>query len=104
MHDATLTSLARWATGMRLEEVPFKVREIAKTQTLCTLGAVHSGYRSDIGLALGRTLRPASLGGTFTISDAIESDPAQAAAMMSAWSVALDYDDVMLGGHTSHSS
>lgn len=87
----TLRRLAHWARRLRLEDVPDRVREQAINQILSTLAAVFSGRESDLGPLLERAFPP-------------DADPARIAMLMSSWSMVLDFDDVMLGGHTSHSS
>lgn len=104
MDGSSLLTLARWATRLRLDDVPARVRESATTQILSTLAAVYSGYDSDPGPQLGRALQPRSSGNAPVLPNGCLCDPADSAALMSAWSIALDYDDVMLGGHTGHSS
>lgn len=86
--DTALQRLARWASRVRLEDVPQRVREHAVNQWLSTVAAVYSGHDSDLGPL---------------IAEAFPS-PDQEVLRMACWSMVLDYDDVMLGGHTGHSS
>ena len=88
MTDTALQRLARWASRVRLEDVPQRVREHAINQWLSTLAAVYSGYDSDLGPLIAAAF----------------PSPDQEILRMACWSMALDYDDVMLGGHTGHSS
>jgi len=104
MRHIGLEQMASWAVGLRLQDVPKPVREHAKNQVFSMLGAVHSGYASDLGPALGRSFQWRSPGPSRILPTGEATDPIQAAVLMSAWSMALDYDDVMLGGHTGHSS
>jgi 2-methylcitrate dehydratase PrpD len=91
---SVLFEFARWAVGLKLEAVPADVREHAKNQVLSIVAAVYSGYASGLGHRIEAAFAPAGL----------PSDPAAAAFALSAWSMVLDFDDVMLGGHTGHSS
>jgi len=91
---STLGTLAHWAVTLRLEDVPPRVRDAAVDQVLSTLAAMLSGRDSDLGPPLEEMLR-----GPVGIHDATHD-----AMLMAAWSMVLDYDDVMLGGHTGHSS
>ncbi|HEX2832517.1 MAG TPA: MmgE/PrpD family protein [Thermoanaerobaculia bacterium] len=90
MLGSTLQTLAKWGASLTLDEVPPRVREAAIDQVLSTLGAMLSGRASDLGEPLARMLH----------GDGVTHD----AMRMAAWSMVLDYDDVMLGGHTGHSA
>ncbi len=92
MEPTELTRLTDWAARLRIDDVPGPVRQHAKNQVFSMLAAVHAGYSSDLGRAIEAS---------YPRRDA---DPISAAALMSAWSMTLDFDDVMLGGHTGHSS
>ena len=87
---STLRTLARWAVALKFDDIPPRVREAAINQVLSTLAAMYSGRASDLGPPLEKLLK-----GDGPIHDAM---------LMSAWSMVLDYDDVMLGGHLGHSS
>lgn len=104
MEDTALRQLARWAAGLRLEECPARVREQAVNQVLSTLAALYSGWDSDLGRPVEAALRPPARGGARVVPTGVAAPPAHAAALMASWSMVLDYDDVMLGGHTGHSS
>ena len=52
---------------------------------------MYSGYDSDLGPPIERAFPSADT-------------PSQNAMRMASWSMVLDFDDVMLGGHTGHSS
>lgn len=99
-----LRQLARRAAALTLDEVPQHVRAQAVNQILSTLAAVCSGRESDLGPKLERAFRPATPGPARVIPTGVRAPAAHAAMLMAAWSMVLDYDDVMLGGHTSHSS
>jgi hypothetical protein len=66
--------------------MPPRVRDAAVNQVLSTLAAMLSGRDSDLGAPLEGMLR-----GDGAVHDAM---------LMAARSMVLDYDDVMLGGHT----
>ncbi|MEM7050922.1 MAG: MmgE/PrpD family protein [Acidobacteriota bacterium] len=99
-----LRDLADWAVGLRWDDVPGAVREAAKDQVLSTLAAVHYGYRSPLGQPIARAFAPPAPGNARVLPTGAPAQPPQAAFLMAAWSMVLDYDDVMLGGHTGHSS
>jgi 2-methylcitrate dehydratase PrpD len=99
-----LNELARWAVSLQLSDVPRHVRAHAIDQILSTLAAVYSGWESDLGPPLERAFPPPVAGTARIIPTGTASTPAHAAMLMASWSMVLDYDDVMLGGHTGHSS
>jgi 2-methylcitrate dehydratase PrpD len=102
--DTPLRQLARGAAALTLDDVPEPVRAQAVNQILSTLAAVCSGRESDLGLKLERAFRPSMAGPARIIPTGARASVSHAAMLMAAWSMVLDYDDVMLGGHTSHSS
>jgi 2-methylcitrate dehydratase PrpD len=104
MKDTALHKLARWASGLRLEDCPARVRVHAVNQVLSTLAALYSGWGSDLGRPVEAAFGPAGHGPARVVPTGARAAPAQAAALMASWSMVLDYDDVMLGGHTGHSS
>jgi 2-methylcitrate dehydratase PrpD len=104
MQDTALRQLARWASGLRLEEVPMRVREQAVNQVLSTLAAVYSGWKSDLGNPLERAYPAPAHGPARIIPTGTAAPASHAAMLMASWSMVLDFDDVMLGGHTGHSS
>jgi 2-methylcitrate dehydratase PrpD len=104
MRAGELEQMASWASTLSLSDVPHRVLEHAKNQVYSMLGAVHSGCASDLGDAIDRCFRWRCSGQARVIPTGEKTDPIHAAALMSSWSMALDYDDVMLGGHTGHSS
>ena len=104
MRAGELERMASWAAGLSLNDVPRRVVEHAKNQVYSMLGAVYSGYADDLGPALERCFRWRRSGPAYVIPTGEKTDPIHAAALMSAWSMSLDYDDVMLGGHTGHCS
>ena len=103
-NETVLADLARWASALRWEEVPDVVKEAAKDQVISTLAAVHAGYRSPLGEPIARAFAPPAPGEARVVPTGDWAQPSQAAFLMAAWSMVLDYDDVMLGGHTGHSS
>ena len=104
MKGTALRRLARWAVGLRLEQVPERVRAQAVNQVLSTLAAVYSGWDSDLGRPLERAFPPSSPGPARILPTGAAAPAAHAALLMASWSMVLDFDDVMLGGHTGHSS
>ena len=79
------------------------MRAQAVNQLLSTIGAVYSGRDSDLGTPIERAFPPIP-GNARVIPSGVAATPVSAAMLMSSWSMTLDFDDVMLGGHTCHSS
>jgi 2-methylcitrate dehydratase PrpD len=104
MKHTALRQLARWGSGLTLEQVPARIREDAVNQVLSTLAAVYSGWDSDLGGPIERAFSSPASGPGRILPTGVAAPESHAAFLMSAWSMALDFDDVMLGGHTGHSS
>lgn len=100
-----LSQCMRWAAQLRFEDLPPAVVESAKHQAISMLAAVLHGYRSEQGLMIARAFGidiardPDAPAATL-----FSGDRARAVFLLSSWSMVHDYDDVMLGGHTGHSS
>jgi 2-methylcitrate dehydratase PrpD len=102
--ETPLQALAHWASKLKLEQVPPRVREHAVHQVLSTLAAVYSGYDSDLGPRLEQAFPSPGAGTSRILPTGVAAPPSHAAMLMASWSMVLDFDDVMLGGHTGHSS
>jgi 2-methylcitrate dehydratase PrpD len=100
---AALHRLARWGASLAYGELPAAVVEAAKTQLFSTLASVHAGYRSDLGKPIQDAFGIAG-SGALALPAGIETGPEQASFLMAAWGIVLDFDDIMLGGHTGHST
>src|SRR6185436_11726371 len=99
-----LLELASWASALKLAYVPRRVREQAVNQLLSMLAAVYSGYDSDLGAPIERAFASHTSGAARIFPTRVDAPPSHAAMVMASWSMVLDYDDVMLGGHAGHSS
>lgn len=91
--NETLTEqLSAWASALTLEEVPERVRAIARSLVLSQLAAARATLAHDLGPkvlnAFGSPLQP---------------EPKQAACTLAALTIALDFDDTVFAGHVSHS-
>ncbi len=104
MKETALRQLARWASGLRVEEIPERVRHQAVNQVLSILAAVYSGWDSDLGRPLERAFPSPAPGPARVLPTGVAAPVTHAAMLMASWSMVLDFDDVMLGGHTGHSS
>lgn len=101
--SSALARMAAWAHALRLEDVPHRVREQARNQVLSILAAAHAGYASDLGPRIAAAF-PGPHGDVAALPSRARTTPAHAAFLSAAWSMVLDFDDSMLGGHTGHSS
>lgn len=104
MNETALRQLARWASALTLEQVPPRVRAEAVNQILSTLAAVCSGWDSDLGEPLAQAFPAPGDGPSRIVPAGTRAPASHAALLMASWSMVLDFDDVMLGGHTGHSS
>ncbi len=85
--------LGAFAAGMRLEDVPERVRSFARSQVLSQLAAA----RATLGHPLGRRLVEA-------FGSPLQPDAKAAACCLGTLTLALDYDDTLYAGHVSHST
>lgn len=96
-----LERMAAWAHALRLSDVPPRVVEQAKNQVLSILAAAHAGYASDLGPPIAEAF-PGPPGDACAVPAGTRTTPAHAAFLSAAWSMVLDFDDSMLGGHVGH--
>ena len=107
--EAFLARAARWASRLTYADIPGPVREAALSQRASTLGAAIWTTTQPVGADIIETVTrqygegPATLvcggaAGTRPLT------PAGAAYGNAALSMALDFDDTILGGHTGHSA
>jgi 2-methylcitrate dehydratase PrpD len=90
----TLTrTLAGWASGLQLTDVPERTVAEACTQTLSQLGSIRAG----LGHPFGRRI-------TAAFGSPCQDDPRRAAHVLAALGIGLDYDDTAYAGHLSHST
>jgi 2-methylcitrate dehydratase PrpD len=89
----TLTQqLAQWAARLRLQDIPEQVRAYAKSQLLSQLAAARATLAHELGAKLVRAFG----------SPLQEEDCKQAAFVLAALTLALDFDDTVYAGHVSH--
>ena len=97
--------IADWASAAQFSDLPRRVVEEAKNQVLSVIASVHAGHFSDAGRVVSRTVKEWSGGKEATLIPSGERTSVHYAVFgNSALSMALDYDDYLLGGHTGHSS
>ena len=87
------TTLAGWASTLRLADVPDRVVDCARTQILSQVGSIRAGLRHPSGRRL-----------TAAFGMPLESDARAGSYVLAALSIGLDYDDTAFAGHLSHST
>lgn len=98
-------SLADWVVGAKFEDLPRRVVEEAKSQTLSTIAAVHAGHFSEVGRTVKRAVQDWGVGKDATMIPSGERTSLQHAIFANTvLSTALDYDDYLFGGHTGHTA
>jgi len=55
-------SLADWVIGAKFEDLPRRVVEEAKSQTLSTIAAVHAGHFTEVGRIVRRAVQDWGVG------------------------------------------
>ncbi len=97
--------LAEWAAQVKYEDLPRRVVEEAKNQTLSVLASVHAGHFTDIGRVVSRTVKDWGGGKDATMIPSGERTSLHHALFANtALSMTLDYDDYLFGGHVGHSA
>jgi 2-methylcitrate dehydratase PrpD len=105
MTETIITRMAEWAAGLEYEQVPERVLTKARLQLFSVLGAIHASSRHEIGrIVLEATGSWAGDGPCTIIPAGQKVDPLSAVYANAALSIALDYDDYLLFGHTGHSA
>lgn len=98
-----IPELARWATTLAPSDVPEPVWRAAGAQRASTVGAAVWTLSHPLSDSISAALASDPSGPcTFLAGD--EKGPSAAAAGNAALSMALDFDDTVLGGHTGHST
>lgn len=97
--------LADWAVSLKLEDVPERVRDKAKLQTLSMLAAVYSGYSTRAARVIREVILSTRASGRATVfPQGEQTSPTVSVVANAAASMALDFDDYLFMGHTGHSA
>lgn len=99
-----LERAGRWATTLSYADIPAAVRRAARIQRVSTVGAAVWTTTHPIGPKIADAIEVDSTEDTATFIAGGSCPPREAAAGNAALSMALDFDDTVLGGHTGHSS
>jgi len=93
-----------WATGLSYGDIPADVRRAALAQQASTLGAAVWTSTHPVGEQIAEATERQYERGGATFLGGTTLTPEGAAYGNAALSMALDFDDTILGGHTGHSS
>ncbi len=105
MPEPHLLRIARWAHELSVDDIPPRVLEKARLQMLSVIGAIHASARHQLGLLILESVRAWSAPGPSTlIATGERVDTLSAIYANASLSLALDYDDYLLFGHTGHSA
>ncbi|MFC1654534.1 MmgE/PrpD family protein, partial [Myxococcota bacterium] len=97
--------MAEWAISLKLEDVPERVLQKAKLQTLSMLAAVYAGYSTRAARAIREVILSTRASGRATVFPQGElTSPTVSVVANAAASMALDFDDYLFLGHTGHSA
>jgi 2-methylcitrate dehydratase PrpD len=100
-----IEDLARWAHRLRYEDLPARIRTKARLQTLSVIGACHAAHHHEIGKTITAAVSAwAGPGPCTLIPSGKKAGLLSAVWANTAHSVALDFDDYLLFGHTGHSA
>jgi len=97
--------MTEWAAGLTFGDIPARVVEQAKMQTMSVLAAIFAGSRmSSGGKTIAAALRGSDPGPARLIPSGERVTVKDALAAASSLSMALDYDDYTFAGHPGHSA
>lgn len=100
-----ISGLAEWVSGLEYDHLPERVRDKARLQLLSVVAAIHASARHEIGRKVLAAVDSWAGDGPCTIiPTGRKADLLSAVWANAALSVALDYDDYLLFGHTGHSA
>jgi len=91
--SAALPTLARWAAGLRAEDIPDRVRTLAASQLLSQLASIRAGAAHPAGQRVIDAFGPP-----------FQSNPALSACVLAALGSFLNLDDTAYAGHLSNST
>ncbi len=106
LNQKTLISeIAEWASALKFEQIPDRVKDKAKLQILSVLAAIHSSAHTRAGKILLDTAKHFYGAGKSLLVPTGEKASLPGSVFAAAGlSVAQDYDDYLAFGHTGHSA
>lgn len=97
--------LAEWVSGLKYEDIPWRIVEESKLQIMSTIASMFAGYSTTSGRKLIKTNnRWAESGDCTFIPGGGKAGLRESLFCNSALTMLLDYDDYLIAGHTGHSS
>ncbi len=97
--------IAGWVAGLGWDDVPERVKALARHQTMSVLAALHAGVDDEAAQQVERVALAGAASGPCTALPTGEKLPIERALLLSsARSMALDFDDYLYMGHTGHSA
>lgn len=100
----TVERIATWAAGLRLEHVPPEVVELSRAQRASVLGAIAGSARDEAAERVIDAVLTQAAEGPAPVPGRDRTARVEDAVMAaSAASIALDFDDYGLFGHSGHS-
>jgi 2-methylcitrate dehydratase PrpD len=100
-----LETLAAWAVGVRVGDVPERVLALARLQIRSVLASVYAGADTETGRACRAAALELGTTGAATVLPTGESAHAVGAVLATApAAMAHDFDDYLFLGHTGHSA
>jgi 2-methylcitrate dehydratase PrpD len=100
-----LEDIARWSSGLEIDEIPPRVLDLARNQVLSVTGAIYAGAGCAGGQAVMKTVEGLAEDGPCGIYPGGKGTSLFLALLQNAaLSMALDYDDYLFLGHTGHSA
>ena len=104
-HLTVIEDLARWSAGLKIEEIPERVLDVARNQVLSVMGAIHAGAGCAGGQSVIETVKAMGVSGPCGTYPGGTGNLLFPAILQNAsLSMALDYDDYLFLGHTGHSA
>ncbi len=105
MAETCLERIASWVAGVRREDVPPRVLELARHQALSVLAGVRDGSASEEASAVRRAVLGWGKSGRSTVFPSGERTGVHEAILANAAaSIVYDHDDYLYLGHTGHSA
>lgn len=102
---SAVETLAEWVCALQYEDIPERVLERTRCQTVSVLASMYAGLSNDAAQAvLAAATRWNKAGPCTVIPTGQKMALHEAVTANSALSMALDYDDYLYMGHTGHSA
>ncbi len=105
MPETIITNMAKWVYKLNSDQIPKRVKDKALLQVFSVFAAIHASARHDIGKIIINSVESWAKNGQCTMLPLGKKvDVLSAVYCNAALSLALDYDDYLLLGHTGHSA